>query len=142
ARVDVGRSPSFAFWFQADSGGGPGGFYDEQGRSLKRAFLRAPLQFRRVSSRVGSRFHPILHEWRIHEGTDYGAAHGTPVPSTAVPRIRSARTRVKAWRSRRASRPPTMRRAPCCSRNWSRTPRTSPHASISFLPHRGALSRR
>src|SRR5947199_979136 len=83
ARVDVGRSPSFAFWFQADSGGGPGGFYDEQGRSLKRAFLRAPLQFRRVSSRFGGRFHPILHEWRIHEGTDYAAAYGTPVRATA-----------------------------------------------------------
>ncbi|PYO35514.1 MAG: hypothetical protein DMD74_07015 [Gemmatimonadetes bacterium] len=69
--------------FQADSGGGPGGFYDEQGRSLKRAFLRAPLQFRRVSSRFGSRFHPILHEWRIHEGTDYAAAYGTPVRATA-----------------------------------------------------------
>ena len=83
ARVDVSRSPSFAFWFQADSGQGGGGFYDDRGRSLKRAFLRAPLQFRRVTSRFGSRFHPILHEWRTHEGTDYAAAYGTPVRATA-----------------------------------------------------------
>ena len=83
ARVDVGRSPSYAFWFQTDSGQGTGGFYDDRGRSLKRAFLRAPLQFRRVTSRFGSRFHPILHEWRTHEGTDYAAAYGTPVRATA-----------------------------------------------------------
>ena len=81
ARVDVGRNPSYAFWFQTDSG--QGGFYDDRGRSLKRAFLRAPLQFRRVTSRFGSRFHPILHEWRTHEGTDYAAAYGTPVRATA-----------------------------------------------------------
>jgi len=83
ARVDVARTPSFAFWFQNDSGQGGGGFYDDRGRSLKRAFLRAPLQFRRVTSRFGSRFHPILHEWRTHEGTDYAAAYGTPVRATA-----------------------------------------------------------
>jgi len=85
ARVDVARTPSFAFWFQPDSGQGGvgGGFYDDRGRSLKRAFLRAPLQFRRVTSRFGSRFHPILHEWRTHEGTDYAAAYGTPVRATA-----------------------------------------------------------
>ena len=59
------------------------GFYDERGRSLRRAFLRAPLQFRRVSSGFGSRYHPLLHTWRHHEGVDFAAPYGTPVRATA-----------------------------------------------------------
>ena len=55
-------------------------FYDEEGNSLKRAFLRAPLQFRRISSSFSrSRFHPVLNRYRSHQGTDYSAAPGTPV---------------------------------------------------------------
>jgi murein DD-endopeptidase MepM/ murein hydrolase activator NlpD len=82
ARVDVARAPQYAFSFE-DSTGSVSGFYDERGRSLRRAFLRAPLQFRRVSSRFGSRYHPILHMWRAHEGVDFAAAYGTPVRATA-----------------------------------------------------------
>ena len=81
ARVDVGHSPSFAFAF--DNQNGQSGFYDERGRSLRRAFLRAPLQYRHISSRFGGRYHPILKRWRTHEGTDYAAAYGTPVRATA-----------------------------------------------------------
>jgi murein DD-endopeptidase MepM/ murein hydrolase activator NlpD len=55
-------------------------FYDEVGNSLRRAFLRAPVEFRRISSSFSrSRFHPILGIWRRHEGTDYAAGSGTPV---------------------------------------------------------------
>jgi len=55
-------------------------YYDADGQSLKRAFLRAPLQFRRISSSFNrSRFHPILGLSRRHEGTDYAADYGTPV---------------------------------------------------------------
>jgi len=84
ARVDVARTPQYAFYFEDSGGGDPvTGFYDERGRSLRRAFLRAPLQFRRVTSRFGSRYHPVLHLWRAHEGVDFSAAYGTPVRATA-----------------------------------------------------------
>lgn len=82
-RVDVAQRPTYAFYFEPDSLQGAGGFFDDQGRSLKRAFLRAPLQFRRISSGFGSRFHPILHAYRQHEGVDYAADYGTPVRATA-----------------------------------------------------------
>ena len=81
ARVDVAGSPSFAFAFEKPNG--TASFYDDRGRSMRRAFLRAPLRFSHISSRFGSRFHPILKRWRTHEGTDYAASYGTPVRATA-----------------------------------------------------------
>lgn len=55
-------------------------FYDDDGNSLRRAFLRAPVEFRRISSNFSrARFHPVLGRTRKHEGTDYAAATGTSV---------------------------------------------------------------
>lgn len=68
--------PAFRF---KDSQGSES-FYDAEGNSLKRSFLRAPVQFRRISSGfTRSRYHPILNRFRAHQGTDYSAASGTPV---------------------------------------------------------------
>ena len=65
--------------FRFESGGRPT-FYDADGKSLRRAFLRAPVQFRRISSTFArSRRHPVLGITRRHQGTDYAANPGTPV---------------------------------------------------------------
>ena len=59
-------------------------YYDEEGRSLRKTFLRAPLNFTRISSRYsGNRFHPVQKRWKAHLGTDYAAPTGTPIMSTA-----------------------------------------------------------
>jgi murein DD-endopeptidase MepM/ murein hydrolase activator NlpD len=55
-------------------------YFDEDGGSLRRAFLRAPVQFRRISSNFArARYHPVLGRVRRHQGTDYAANPGTPV---------------------------------------------------------------
>jgi murein DD-endopeptidase MepM/ murein hydrolase activator NlpD len=77
AALTVDGRPLEAIRFRAK--GTANDFYDGEGKSLKAAFLRAPLEFRRVSSVFGMRRHPILGVWKAHRGTDYAASSGTPV---------------------------------------------------------------
>ncbi|MCG3117391.1 MAG: peptidoglycan DD-metalloendopeptidase family protein [Candidatus Manganitrophus sp. SA1] len=67
-----------AYHFSND--GGKGDYYDENGRSLKKAFLKSPLRYRYISSGFTTkRFHPVLKVNRPHLGVDYAAPRGTPV---------------------------------------------------------------
>jgi murein DD-endopeptidase MepM/ murein hydrolase activator NlpD len=73
----------------------PGGmpdYFDEQGRSLRRFFLRSPLKFEpRITSRYSARrMHPVLHTARAHRGVDYGAPTGAPVVAVAGGSVVSA----------------------------------------------------
>jgi len=68
-----------AMWFQEP--GTKGAYYTLDGKSLETSYLVSPMEFSRVTSGFSMRFHPVLHKWRAHLGTDYGAAMGTPVRS-------------------------------------------------------------
>jgi len=55
------------------------GYYAPDGRNMRKALLRSPLEFSRISSGFGMRQHPFLHSWRAHQGVDYAAPAGTRV---------------------------------------------------------------
>ncbi|MDP9204463.1 MAG: M23 family metallopeptidase [Gemmatimonadota bacterium] len=73
-----GTNPLEAIHFDTP-GSSTGQYYDASGISLRAAFLRAPVAFRRITSIFGARKHPIFGEWRNHTGTDYAAPMGTPI---------------------------------------------------------------
>jgi murein DD-endopeptidase MepM/ murein hydrolase activator NlpD len=62
-------------------------YYTPDGKSLRKAFLRAPLQFTRISSGFGMRRHPVLNTMRAHKGVDYAAPVGTPIRAAGDGRI-------------------------------------------------------
>lgn len=71
-----------AVYFQDPQG--RDGYYTPEGQSMKRAFLKSPIPFSRISSGFSSaRLHPILNTWRAHKGIDYAAPAGTPVRAVA-----------------------------------------------------------
>lgn len=76
--------PYYAFGYLGDPESNQKDFYDEEARPLESFFLKAPLNFSRISSRyTGRRFHPVQKRWKAHLGTDYAAPQGTPIWSTA-----------------------------------------------------------
>jgi len=79
--VNQGR-PLHAIWF-VPGGEEPGDWYDLEGRSVRRAFLKKPLALAYISSGyTNRRFHPVLRIWRPHRGVDYAARTGSPVEAT------------------------------------------------------------
>ncbi|PKQ67163.1 metalloendopeptidase [Labilibaculum manganireducens] len=71
------NSDNYAFAFVE---GDKEGYFDEEGKSLQKAFLKAPLRYSRISSKFSNnRYHPVLKRYRAHHGVDYAAPTGTPV---------------------------------------------------------------
>ncbi|MBB1488062.1 OapA family protein [Oceanospirillum sediminis] len=68
-------------------------YYSEDGRSMKKQFLRSPMDFTRISSHFTTRrYHPVLHKFRSHKGTDYAAKRGTPIKATGTGKVIRAST--------------------------------------------------
>ena len=67
--------------------GGDAQYYSPEGLSMRKAFLRTPVNFTRISSRFGMRRHPVLDKLRHHDGVDYAAPRGTPVRATGDGRV-------------------------------------------------------
>ncbi|HET9482714.1 MAG TPA: peptidoglycan DD-metalloendopeptidase family protein [Xanthomonadales bacterium] len=90
--VNQGRTYE-AVRFARDDGGN--GYFDATGRPLKKAFLRTPVEFTRISSRFSTaRKHPILGVMRAHRGVDYAAPAGTPIRAAGNGRIA-----FRGWKS-------------------------------------------
>src|SRR5690606_16019846 len=80
-RFTNGKRELTAFWF--DGGRNGGEYYDIDGNSLRKTFLRYPIEFSRISSRfTDARLHPILGRVRAHKGVDFAAPSGTPIRAT------------------------------------------------------------
>lgn len=74
-------TPYRAIWF--DAPGNKGGYYNFDGKALKKAFLKSPVAFTRVSSGFSMRVHPISGKWKQHKGIDFAAPSGTPIRAAA-----------------------------------------------------------
>ncbi len=75
-------------------------YYDVEGHSKRRAFIRTPIKFARVSSRFAKkRWHPVLKKWRSHKGVDYAAPTGTRLkqPVQAKSPLKAGKVVMAAW---------------------------------------------
>ncbi len=89
ARFNHGGKDNFAFRYTQDD---QVDYFDEKGQSVRRAFLKSPLKFSRISSRFShSRLHPVLRIRRPHHGVDYAAPKGTPVHTIGAGTVIDAR---------------------------------------------------
>ncbi len=65
-------------------------WFDGYGRSVRRSFMRTPIDGAHISSHFGMRFHPVLHYTRLHGGTDFAAPIGTPIYASAAGNVTTA----------------------------------------------------
>ncbi|HEY5798945.1 MAG TPA: M23 family metallopeptidase [Burkholderiaceae bacterium] len=72
-----------AVWFDEPGSKAGGSYYSFDGKSLKKAFLKSPLEFSRISSVFSLRKHPISGMWKQHKGVDFAAGTGTPIRAAA-----------------------------------------------------------
>jgi murein DD-endopeptidase MepM/ murein hydrolase activator NlpD len=88
--VNKGVSYRAFLWRAPD---GTESYYGEDGKSLKKAFLRSPVAFTRVTSGFSlARFHPFMQDWRAHKGVDFAAPSGTPVLAAGAGKVALAGT--------------------------------------------------
>lgn len=81
--------PIKAYYFEGEN---DKGYFDEEGNNLKKAFLKAPVKFSRISSGYSmKRFHPVQKRFKAHLGTDYAAPTGTPIVAVGDGVITEAR---------------------------------------------------
>jgi len=86
AQFDIGGQSLIGIFYR-DSDGGVG-FYTPDGHSMRKAFLRMPVEFARISSKFNPRRkHPILNKIRAHKGVDYAAKTGTPIMASGDGKI-------------------------------------------------------
>jgi murein DD-endopeptidase MepM/ murein hydrolase activator NlpD len=90
ATINIDGNEHSAYWHRE---GGERAYFDGEGKSLRKAFTRNPVDYVRITSGfTNARFHPVLHSVRAHKGVDYGAPIGTPVHATGDGKIT-----LKGW---------------------------------------------
>jgi len=82
--TNQGRTVRAVRYTDAD---GRNDYYTPDGRSMRKTFMRSPVEFTRISSGFGNRKHPILNRMRRHDGVDYAARSGTPIRATGEGRV-------------------------------------------------------
>ncbi|MDH5246771.1 MAG: M23 family metallopeptidase [Betaproteobacteria bacterium] len=86
--VNGGRALRALLWRGDD---GREDYFTDDGAPMRKAFLRSPMEFSRVTSGFSNaRFHPIMRDWRAHKGVDYAAPTGTPVRATSNAKVKFA----------------------------------------------------
>jgi murein DD-endopeptidase MepM/ murein hydrolase activator NlpD len=83
----INKSKTYRAVYYTDPSGSSD-YYAPDGKSMRKAFLRSPVKFSRISSRFSNkRWHPVLSKWRSHKGVDYAAARGTPIRASGDGKI-------------------------------------------------------
>ncbi len=95
AYFEHNKEPFYAFEFETDSTKGIIDYFNEEAKNLRRAFLKAPVKFKRISSRYNLRRRIAVYGYKVrpHKGTDFAAAIGTPIMATANGTVTESRRR-------------------------------------------------